>query len=241
VLDDHFQTVMPNFTSLSSETINNLFETLWTTSQWIYDGDIPLEYLFPKTHNIPDVFETDADDTAVPDGQLATDSLDIIDYYVHSTSPHDPHTWIGSPSLAEHHYSLPDQSNTSGLADHIPDQSTTSGTTESSPDQRNTSGYMDLTPDQSTTSGTNRLTPDQRNTSGPLHTIADQSNTSGHSDSFPDQSHTSGNQLTTPHTTAALHPITQSQLSVGDDDTTPLRSLPLTPYAPSSPITTQTQ
>jgi len=74
VFDDYFQTVTANFSSLPHDSVDNLFEQLWTTSQWIYDSDIPPEYLFQETADLPD-----SDDNLVhhiSDHQLATDVLD---------------------------------------------------------------------------------------------------------------------------------------------------------------------
>jgi len=58
--------------------VNSLFDTLWWNNQWIYDGNIPQEYLFPKT------IDTPADDS--PDNQLPTETLEYIDYYISDTS-----------------------------------------------------------------------------------------------------------------------------------------------------------
>jgi len=53
VFKDHFQTVSPYFSSLPTAMVSNLFDTLWRNNQWIYDGNIPPEYLFPETINTP--------------------------------------------------------------------------------------------------------------------------------------------------------------------------------------------
>jgi len=167
VFDDQFQTVTPCFSSLPSETITNLFETLWTTSQWIYNDDIPPEYLFPEMHDLPDAVDVNGNENTDPNSQLATDSLDVFDYYINGTSPPEIPTWRNSISSMVPQHINPDQRNNSGFLNPSPDQSTTSGITDPHPNQRNTSGLTNPTPDQSNTTGPNSNTPDQSNTSGP--------------------------------------------------------------------------
>jgi len=198
VFDDYFQMVNPNFSSLPSETVTNLFETLWTKSQWAYDGDILQEYLFHKNHDFPDMTETDtAADISFPDGQLATDTLEAIDYYVNGISPQEPTLWTGPSSIMENHSASSDQSNTSGAWNHLPDQRNTSGILDPHPDQRNTSGITAILPDQSTTSGTHKHNLDSGNTMGLQPTSPDQCTTSGYHASPPDPTNTSGTQPTT--------------------------------------------
>jgi len=74
VFNDHFQTVSPHFSSLPAAMVNDLFDTLWQNNQWTYDGNLPPEYLFPETIDIPT--------NNPPDDQLAPDALEYIDYYI---------------------------------------------------------------------------------------------------------------------------------------------------------------
>jgi len=74
IFDNYFQTVTANFSSLPHNIVNNLFEQLWTTSQWIYDGDIPHEYLFPETPDLPNSNDNPVNN--VSNHQLATNILD---------------------------------------------------------------------------------------------------------------------------------------------------------------------
>jgi len=55
VFNDQFQTVAPHLSLSTSAEIDHLFETLWTESQWPYDGNIPPEYLFLNNINLHDM------------------------------------------------------------------------------------------------------------------------------------------------------------------------------------------
>jgi len=78
--------------------IDDLFNMLWTNNQWIYDGDIPPEYLFPETLDIPD---TDVvNNTHSSNQQLATDLLD--DHNTNTTSMVNHHHQL-QPNLTIKH------------------------------------------------------------------------------------------------------------------------------------------
>jgi len=79
VFDDHFQTVAPNLALSLPAAINALFDQLWNTSQWQYNGEIPPKYLFDEPLDLP-LPEDDADIT-LPlslDEQLATACLEEL-------------------------------------------------------------------------------------------------------------------------------------------------------------------
>jgi len=129
VFDDYSQTVTPNFSSLPSNTVNDLFEMLWTTSQWLYASDIPPKYLFQETPNLPDTHDNiETSRTLFQDSQLATDSTVEypFEYYITSTtqlnqSPPDQMSMSGNLNQPS------DQTSTSDIPNQLLDQMSTSG------------------------------------------------------------------------------------------------------------------
>jgi len=92
VFDDHFQTVAPHLASSHPAVLDALFDELWTQSQWQYTGDIPPEYLFQETQDLP-LSEGDTD-TSPPiplNKQLATAHLeDLIISLMTPGETHEP-------------------------------------------------------------------------------------------------------------------------------------------------------
>jgi len=134
VFDDHFQMVATNFSSLPAATIDNLFNTLWTNNEWIYNGDIQPKYLCPETVDIPDMDSTDTIST--PNWQLATDLLDDLNmqYYLNGEPPPPTPNQTNAPT----------QTSLNGISD----QSCPSDTNLSNPDQLCPSGSNQIPLDQ---------------------------------------------------------------------------------------------
>jgi len=70
---------VPNLALSSPADFDDLFDQLWATLQWTYDGDIPPEYLFDKALDlpIPDFDATSTLPTSLSK-QLATDCFEDI-------------------------------------------------------------------------------------------------------------------------------------------------------------------
>jgi len=113
------------FSFLPTATVNDLFNTLWNTSQRIYNGNIPPEYLFPETTDLPDS-DTNNNSNAPNsqlDSQLATDLLEDIHphFYVDGEPPPISPNNLNSETQAAAN-TIPDQLNPSGITAPNPDQ-----------------------------------------------------------------------------------------------------------------------
>jgi len=65
-----------NITPIPS-VIDATFDNIWINSPWQYDGNMPPEYIFPKTIDLPAGNSTDVAMTLnIPNDQLATDTLE---------------------------------------------------------------------------------------------------------------------------------------------------------------------
>jgi len=187
IFDDYFETITTNFSSLPADSVNDLFDHLWNTSQWVYDGNIPPKYLFPETSDLSD--NDINNDQDISNNQLATDLLDdeTLNFYISGEPPPLLNHQQQIANLAESDLTS-DQLNTSDVAASSPDQLHPSGPNQMPLDQPNTSGAADL--------GQGQLTPPQAHTTSLT------------------QPHTSGQMTPDTINTNSINKITQSQSSL---------------------------
>jgi len=229
VFDDHFQTVSPHFSSLPIALVNDLFDTLWQNIQWTYDGDVPPEYLFPENIDFP-THEME------PDDQLATDTLDHLDYYLPDLSG-------PKPNLSTQHQLSPVnvvtvpmvQTDNTSVAPLPLDQPNHIRVANLPPEQNDNPrvAILPLTPTQNP--NTIPLPLDQNHNPGVAALPLDQMEHTRVALLPPAQSHCPGvaapncaNDLIT-HPVTQTQPLTQSQPQDNHDtvlDNTPLCSLP---------------
>jgi len=247
VFDDYSQTVTPNFSSLPSNTVNDLFEMLWTTSQWTYAGNIPPQYLFHETPDLPNTYDnSESSNQFLQDSQLATDFNEesYFEYYITGTNQ------IQQPP--------PDQTSTSGTLHWPSDQTSTSGILHRLSDQMSTSDTPHRLSDQMSTSDIeqqqshhqNELQPEQPgqpSTYGMPMSPSHQMQLHSQNTTVPIPPAAVEITVPTPVPDSSHHIITQTQSKPSverhDDkptDTSPLCSLPLpSPATPTTSISRQ--